>query len=182
MVYLQVMMNWQRPDPWGKYLFVQEFPVAILIHETPELFLGFHFRNSVARLVSTGGLIAQAGGLTLRVIDKSAPLFLHHAAQLLPVATRRATCTSEPRVAEQRLDELAYLANVLIAGSSRGGQPPRPIEALERALEICSVGLKRALGRPSQESAEAPLAGRAASVLARISADLLFRLGFDVGE
>jgi hypothetical protein len=86
MVYLQVMMNWQRPDPWGKYLFVQEFPVAILIHETPELFLGFHFRNSVARLVSTGGLIAQAGGLTLRVIDKSAPLFLHHAAQLLPVA------------------------------------------------------------------------------------------------
>ncbi len=82
----------------------------------------------------------------------------------------RELAASAPLVAEQRLEELAYLANVLIAGTSRGERPPRPVEALERALDICSVGLKCALR-------DGRFDGSAASVLVQLSADLLFRLG-----
>ena len=87
----------------------------------------------------------------------------------------RELAESEPRLAEQRLEELAYLSNVLIAGSSRGGQKPRPIEALERALRICSVGLERA-------ALDVRFAGPHGNLLARVSADVLFRLGFRGAE
>jgi Family of unknown function (DUF6178) len=76
----------------------------------------------------------------------------------------------EPLVASQRLEELAYLANVWIAGGSHEGRRPRPVEALEHALAICSAGLTRALANEPHE--------RAAHVLARTPADLLFRRGY----
>jgi hypothetical protein len=72
-----------------------------------------------------------------------------------------------------RIEELAYLANVLIAGTS--GRQPRPVEALERAIEICNTGLERALG------AERSLA-RAVTVLETTAADQLFRGGYRAGD
>jgi hypothetical protein len=76
----------------------------------------------------------------------------------------------EPLVASQRLEELAYLANVWIVGGSHAGRRPRPVEALEFAVAVCGAGLAQALGEQSGESA--------AGVLARIPADLLFRRGY----
>jgi hypothetical protein len=69
----------------------------------------------------------------------------------------------------QRIEELGYLANVLIAGSS--GRRPRPVEALEQAIAICNTGLERALG------ADRSLA-RAVELLDKTPADQLFRRGY----
>jgi hypothetical protein len=76
----------------------------------------------------------------------------------------------EPELASQRLEELAYLANVWIAGGSHEGRRPRPVEALEFALAACSAGLERACAEAPGESS--------ARVLARTPADLLFRRGY----
>jgi Family of unknown function (DUF6178) len=78
----------------------------------------------------------------------------------------------EPEIFSQRIEELGYLANVLIAGSE--GRRPRPVEALERAIAVCNSGLERALG------ADRALA-RAVELLAEMPADRLFRRGFRAG-
>jgi hypothetical protein len=69
----------------------------------------------------------------------------------------------------KRIEELGYLANVLIAGSS--DRRPRPVEALERAMAVCDTGLERALG------ADRALA-RAVELLEGTAADQLFRRGY----
>ena len=74
----------------------------------------------------------------------------------------------EARFAE-RLAELGFLANVLVAGSR--DRQPRPVEALEQALATCNIGLERALG------ADRSLA-RAVVLLRDTPADVLFRRGF----
>lgn len=77
----------------------------------------------------------------------------------------------EDRVtASQRLEELAYLANVWIAGGVHEGRRPRPIEALEFALVVCNRGLARAVAEAGKVEA--------AQLLAQTSADLLFRRGY----
>jgi len=75
----------------------------------------------------------------------------------------------EAELFSQRMEELGYLANVLIAGSS--GRRPRPVEAFERAIAVCNTGLERALG------ADRALA-RAVEVLRATPADQLFRRGY----
>jgi len=50
--------------------------------------------------------------------------------------------TSDPESYEIRMEELAYLANVLMAGSSTKGRRYRQIEALEKAVEVCNTGLE----------------------------------------
>jgi hypothetical protein len=76
----------------------------------------------------------------------------------------------EPLIASERLEELAYLANVWIAGGSQEGRCPRPVEALEFAVAACGMGLAQVLSEQPGESA--------AAVLARMPADLLFRRGY----
>jgi hypothetical protein len=73
----------------------------------------------------------------------------------------------------RRIEELGYLANVLIAGSS--GRRPRPVEALEQAIAVCNTGLERALG------ADRALA-RAVELLEETPADQLFRRGYRGGD
>jgi hypothetical protein len=75
----------------------------------------------------------------------------------------------DPERFGHRVEELGYLANVLVAGSA--GHRPRPVEALERAIAVCNRGLERALG------ADASLA-RAVALLGETPADLLFRRGY----
>jgi hypothetical protein len=75
---------------------------------------------------------------------------------------------SEPRAHQRIIEELAYLANVLVAGdTSRAWQP---VEAAERVLELCDAGLREVLER---EGDGAPQAAERA--LVRWSAAGLFR-------
>ena len=88
--------------------------------------------------------------------------------QLLQAALIELRLQDEP-IFSQRIEELGYLANVLIAGSS--GRRPRPVEALEQAIATCNTGLERALG------ADKSLA-RAVVLLKKTPTDQLFRRGY----
>lgn len=77
----------------------------------------------------------------------------------------------DPAVHARRMDELAYLANVLLAGASRDGRAYRPVEAVEAVVETCTAGLAHLLGGPAT-------AAGAADALVRHGADRLFRLGW----
>jgi Family of unknown function (DUF6178) len=77
----------------------------------------------------------------------------------------------DPAAHAQRMDELAYLANVLIAGASRGARAYRPVEAVEAVIETCTAGLAHLLGGPPGEES-------AVDALARCRADRLFLAGW----
>ena len=77
--------------------------------------------------------------------------------------------SQDGEVFSRRIEELGYLANVLIAGSS--DRRPRPVEALEQAIAVCDKGLEHALG------ADRSLA-RAVALLKKTPADQLFRRGY----
>ncbi|MCC6751452.1 MAG: hypothetical protein IT371_27620 [Deltaproteobacteria bacterium] len=71
-----------------------------------------------------------------------------------------------------RMEELAYLANVLVAGCTVAGRPFRPLEAAEAAVAICNLGLE--LLEETEERRDATQA----PALASVAADVLFRLGW----
>jgi hypothetical protein len=83
---------------------------------------------------------------------------------------------ADPRVFSERVEELGYLVNVLVAGGEHEGRPPRPVEALETVLQTCEAGLrshfKSKTVRPEQ----------ALEALRRTPADVLFRQGFVTRE
>jgi hypothetical protein len=68
-------------------------------------------------------------------------------------------------VAAERLRELAFLANVLLAGSPRD---LRPLEAANEALARCNAGLERAVQATGRSAAD---------LLAHAGCEKLFRLG-----
>ena len=76
----------------------------------------------------------------------------------------------DPRAHQRSLEELAYLANVLVAGDGSRGRPWRPVEAAGQVLALCEAGLSKALGA-------APGTGPA-STLARWGAVGLFRIAW----
>ncbi len=92
----------------------------------------------------------------------------------------------DPVRASERLEEIAYLANVLIAGGVHEGRKPRPVEALELALEACDRGLTRLLDQPGRSAKPEPAEqtqlptplSEAAQVLFTTPADILFRIGY----
>jgi hypothetical protein len=80
---------------------------------------------------------------------------------------RRTLATLDEEVAAGRLRELAYLSNVLLAGSPRR---MRPLEAAREALEVCNVGLARSV----------EVTGRSATdLLIHNGCEKLFRIGRD---
>ncbi len=100
--------------------------------------------------------------------ERSSPTAVERPVLLLQAALAELR-PQKPELFFQRIEELHYLANVLIAGSS--GRRPRPVEALEQAITACNTGLERALG------ANRALA-RAVEVLETTPADRLFRRGY----
>lgn len=74
---------------------------------------------------------------------------------------------------EQRLDEIAFLCNVLVSGSSIEGRAFRPYEAIVAAASICNLGMERLVGAAADKSS---LSG-AARMLEERGADGVFRLG-----
>jgi hypothetical protein len=78
---------------------------------------------------------------------------------------RRTLAVLDEEVAAKRVHELAFLSNVLLAGSPR---PLRPLDAANEALAICNLGLERAV----------EATGRSASdLLTQVGCEKLFRLG-----
>jgi hypothetical protein len=70
-------------------------------------------------------------------------------AQLEPIAAdslfRQALAElleSDPDAHQRVIEEMAYLANVLIAGDTSAAAPWRPLEAAEHVLELCDEGLR----------------------------------------
>jgi hypothetical protein len=53
----------------------------------------------------------------------------------------------DPRAHQRLVEELAYLANVLIAGDTSAARSWRPVEAAERVLELCDEGLRAIVAR-----------------------------------
>ncbi len=70
----------------------------------------------------------------------------------------------------QRLEEMGYLANVLVSGHEQRGRRLRPVDALEAALAACEIGLTQALGEPDLNDAVA--------LLRKTPLDRLFRKGW----
>lgn len=81
---------------------------------------------------------------------------------------------TQPALHASRTEELAYLANVLIAGAPHAGRTLRPAEALEAALATCSLGLQT---WPATEG-EVMTLSAAVERLTRLSCDQLFRWAF----
>lgn len=84
----------------------------------------------------------------------------------------------EPILFGERMEELAYLANVLLAGHERGGSRLRPKEAADAVIATVCYGAMAEV-RASQAKArrmERPTPTELAEVLRRRSADLLFRV------
>ena len=100
--------------------------------------------------------------------ERSKPMAVEPPVLLLQAALAELRLRA-PEPFAQRIEELGYLANVLIAGSR--GRRPRPVEALEQAIAVCNCGLERALG------ADRALA-RAVELLENSPADQLFRRGY----
>ncbi len=73
----------------------------------------------------------------------------------------------------KRIQELSYLANILISGKSHKGRRFRPNEAAEEALTICEIGLKylNKVGASSKDSDP---------VLKSYDFIKLFRLGWNI--
>lgn len=93
--------------------------------------------------------------------------------ELAITAALRVLAAADPVRASERQAELAYLANVLVAGATTGAgrdrRPVRPVEAARAALAIVDRGLALA----AAGSGAAP-----AAIVAARTADELFRLGW----
>lgn len=91
----------------------------------------------------------------------------HPSSEPLLLRTMRALAETDPEAFAARSEEVAYLANVLVAGASNEGRRYRPAEAVQKAVEVCSRGLELA-----SKNADA------VTILREHPAVGLFRLGF----
>jgi len=78
-----------------------------------------------------------------------------------------------PSVHQRVVEELAYLANLLVAGDDSLGRAWRPVEAATRVVELCDAGLRAAIGRAPLRELEGP-----ADVVAAWGATGLFRIAW----
>jgi hypothetical protein len=83
----------------------------------------------------------------------------------------------EPLLFGERMEEFAYLANVLVAGHERNGSRLRPKEAADAAIAtVCFGALLEVRARRSKAKRKAPATSpEFAEVLRQLSVDLLFR-------
>lgn len=84
----------------------------------------------------------------------------------------------DPMLFGERMEEFAYIANVLIAGFDRDGARLRPGEAADAALATVCYGAVTAFwaAAPKTQARRRPTAAELADVLRRSTVDLLFRL------
>src|SRR5512133_2227292 len=112
---------------------------------------------------------SEPAALTVATDDASTARLLERALSVL-----RGT---DPHLYEQRMEELGYLANVLVSAPKRDRQQLRPIEALEAAVQIVSVALARQVAeRAPQSSAESSFVTQ--TILRTTALDCLFRAAY----
>lgn len=93
-----------------------------------------------------------------------------------PLAVTLAALSDEhPAAHSARMEELGYLANVLLAGSTHAGSKLRPVEALEAAIAVCNLGLELWEHEEPASSRESP-----AQLLQHVGCDRLFRVAWPV--
>jgi hypothetical protein len=120
------------------------------------------------------------------VSEPRSPLLLSEGAGAQPATElpfKRALIALRERDVElcsQRMEELAYLANVLLSGASILGRAFRPFETVEAAMAVCNLGLELLLARAAGKSRAGAEIEQAAELLATESADKLFRVGWSV--
>lgn len=104
---------------------------------------------------------------------------LERAPRFLPASGERdlfrgamlALLERDPELHARRMEELAFLANVLLAGPGPDGRRYRSVEAVETVVAVCNRALEHVLG-PGGTMA------RATDVLVERGADVLFRAGW----
>lgn len=96
------------------------------------------------------------------------------------VAAMRRLAEEDPARFAERTEELAYLANVLVAGYSFRGRRLRPVEAAAAVIAVCSEGLRRAV--EGREKGRGAASAQAWTALCDHPADGLFRLAFRGAE
>jgi hypothetical protein len=139
-----------------------------------------HFRNLEAKAIpptpqakperpsadSLLGVLRETG-----IIESAAPLALPAAPDDNPLRQAMAALMEhQPALYGQRMEELAYVANILVAGASRDGRRYRPAEAAEMAIELCNEGLIHLLETLNARNFE--------EILAQHGVDKLFRVGW----
>jgi hypothetical protein len=88
------------------------------------------------------------------------------------VRAMRALAETDVGAFAARSEEIAYLANVLVAGASLGdGRPYRPVEAVQKVIAVCSRGL-----------ALASTKGDPVAILREHPAEALFRRAWSAHE
>jgi hypothetical protein len=120
-------------------------------------------QQPLAALTAGASGKAKRGGAKAGKAKRTAPLFEDAMSDL---RERDASLFS------QRVEELGYLVNVVMAGSEHEGRQPRSMEALEIVLKACEAGLR------SHFNTKTVKRDQALSVLQQTSADRLFRRGF----
>jgi hypothetical protein len=120
-------------------------------------------------VLASGSRPAKGGKKAAKSKDaRTAPLF---------EAAMSALRERDPAVFSQRIEELGYLMNVVLAGSSdKKGRALRPMDALEQVLRACEAGLR------AHFDTRAIASGDALSHVVRTPADQLFRRGFRAPE
>ena len=96
--------------------------------------------------------------------------------RLLDCALARLRKT-DPNLYNERMEELSYLANVMIAAPQNQRRRLRPVEALESVLRITNRGLEMRLSIAAQQS-KAKSLQVATALLRATTADCLFRQAF----
>ena len=81
----------------------------------------------------------------------------------------------QPSDHTERIEELSYLTNVLLAGYAENGRRLRPVEATEKVLDVCNRGLVDVMSAVRRTQAESEIA---LEVVRRVPADRLFRIAW----
>jgi uncharacterized protein DUF6178 len=94
--------------------------------------------SALARVLLQAGVVAPSAGGTPLLGSGVTPR------EPLLVRSMRALAESDPVAFAARGEEIAYLANVLVVGTSIEGRRYRPAEAVQKVIEVCSRGLELA--------------------------------------
>lgn len=98
-------------------------------------------RSGLGRLLLEAGVVTSRAEATRQLGSGAADRTL---GEPLLVRAMRALAEVDATAFATRSEEIAYLANVLVAGASIEGRRYRPAEAVQKAIDVCSQGLELA--------------------------------------
>jgi len=133
--------------------------------------------NELSRLLVDAGVVERIETPLLASGDSSP----RHDTGASFVDAMRELARNEPAVFAKRSEELAYLANVLVAACTVDGRRVRPIEGVTAAISVCDRGLGIVLEGDVAERGDdrtGTSLSRATEALANYPADGLFRAGW----